>query len=289
MRIVILLGGTGSRFSAVGYEKPKPFILVDGKTMVEHVISMYPGSHEYIFVCSEIFRNSEVLQAQLANLPNSRAVFIPPHKLGPVYTLSYVWKELPADEPVMVTYCDFNATWDFADFCKQIASPAWDGAVPSYTGFHPHLLHKKKYAGVMADTTGKMIAIKEKYSFTENPADSFHSAGNYYFSKAGEMRKYGEALLENEEAINGEKYVSMLYYQYLSEGKNILVYPLKHFMQWGTPEDLEEYAAWAMYIQAERGETDIPEGRRNLIRIPHPENSPEFKQSEAYWHSYFLN
>lgn len=288
MRIVILMGGSGSRFSAVGYLKPKPLLRVDGKTMIEHVISMYPGNHEFIFVCSTSFADDRTLRAVTKKLPNSRIIMIPPHKLGPVHSLSFIWGRLPVDEPVLVSYCDFNASWNFSDFEKKVRARGIDGAVPCYTGFHPHLLHKKKYAGVLADRKGTMRKIQEKHCFTKNPEDSFHSAGNYYFSKVGEMKHCGETLLAGGDTINGEHYMSMIYYHYLKDGKHILVYPVEHFLQWGTPEDLEEYAAWSLLLNGVgKGTTDIPAQRRKHVIIPHEDRSRAYKRSLAYWRAYF--
>lgn len=288
MRIVILMGGVGTRFAVAGYEKPKPLIKVDGKTMVEHVVSMYPGTHEFIFVCNENFVDNDALRSLKKALPNSRIVSIPSHKLGPVYSLSLMWDELPDDEPVLVSYSDFNANWDFADFIRAVQASDCDGAVPCYTGFHPHLLHKNKYAGVIAGPGGKMEKIKEKYSFTEDPEDSFHSAGNYYFSKTTEMRRYGKALLKSGNTVQGEYHLSMIYYGYLADGKSVLVYPLKHFLQWGTPKDLEEYEAWSLFINGEhKGVTDIPDSRRTYVKISHQTSSEDYKRSFNYWKGYF--
>jgi NDP-sugar pyrophosphorylase family protein len=282
------MGGIGARFAAVGYEKPKPFIRINGKAIIEHVVAMYPGAHEFIFVVNEHFIGNEVLSSLEKKLPNSRIIPIPEHKEGPVRSLSFMWDELPEDEPVLVSYCDFNATWDFADFLKKVEDKTIDGAIPSYTGFHPHLLHKKKYAGILADKNGRINQIREKYSFTENTEDSYHSAGNYYFSKAGEVRNYGEALIESGNTLNGEFYISMLYYQYLADGKNILVYPLTHFLQWGTPEDLEEYEAWSLLLNGnKKGVTDTPESRKPNLKIPYPEDSQEYIKSFNYWKDYF--
>lgn len=288
MRIVILMGGLGSRFSAVGYRKPKPLLRVDGKTMVEHVVSLYPGNHEFIFVCNEGFIDNAVLRTLKKNLPDSRIVPVSSHKLGPVHSLSVVWDELPANEPALVSYCDFKAHWNFADFEKRVRAREIDGAVPCYTGFHPHLLHEKKYAGVLAGRNGMMKKIQEKHCFTSSPKDSFHSAGNYYFSRADDMRRYGRALIESGERINGEMYLSMVYYHYLADGRRILVYPLEHFLQWGTPEDLEEYEAWSSLLGGRnKGVTDIPASRRKHVIIPYKDDSRAYKQSFRYWKSYF--
>ena len=49
-----------------------------------------------------------------------------------------------------------------------------------------------------------------------------------------------------EDLKTGSEYYVSLAYHYLFE-KNILVnvYPLQHFMQWGTPEDVNEYTIWS--------------------------------------------
>jgi dTDP-glucose pyrophosphorylase len=44
--------------------------------------------------------------------------------------------------------------------------------------------------------------------------------------------------------LNGEYYVSLAYKSMLAKEMPIAVYPLEYFMQWGTPEDLQEYQGW---------------------------------------------
>jgi NDP-sugar pyrophosphorylase family protein len=45
--------------------------------------------------------------------------------------------------------------------------------------------------------------------------------------------------------VGGEFYVSLAYKPLLAANKNIAVYPLQHFMQWGTPDDVAEYNGWS--------------------------------------------
>ena len=56
-------------------------------------------------------------------------------------------------------------------------------------------------------------------------------------------------VLENNLAINGEYYVSLAYKYFFKLKKLVLVYELQHFMQWGTPEDLEEYKIWSLIFK----------------------------------------
>jgi hypothetical protein len=45
--------------------------------------------------------------------------------------------------------------------------------------------------------------------------------------------------------VGGEYYVSLAYKLLLQNNDPIAVYPLQHFMQWGTPEDVDEYNSWS--------------------------------------------
>lgn len=293
MKIIVLTAGFGKRFADVGYP-PKSSIQVDGVPMVEHVARMFPGDHELLFVCSAEQLATTNLGAIIQRIaPDASIIPITPDPRGPVTALPHLWGLIRDDEPVLITYCDFFMRWDFNAMLAVLAQGTWDGAVPCYTGFHPHLLHRKLYGGVLADETLRMTAFREKHSWTADPMDSFHSAGAYYFSRGRELKHYSEELLAHGEPVNGEYYVSMVYYGYLADGKRIYVQPVEQFLQWGTPEDLEEYEAWsrlfAGYAGGAKGVTDIPAHREQFVRIPHAPGSPEYQRCREYWRRYFHN
>ena len=50
MQIVIPMSGFGERFRRTGYSVPKPLIEVDGKPIIQHVIEMFPGEENFIFI-----------------------------------------------------------------------------------------------------------------------------------------------------------------------------------------------------------------------------------------------
>ena len=51
MQIVIPMSGLGSRFADAGYSEIKPLIKVNGKPIIEWVCEMFPGSHDFVFIC----------------------------------------------------------------------------------------------------------------------------------------------------------------------------------------------------------------------------------------------
>src|ERR1700704_6380930 len=50
MQIVIPMSGFGERFRRAGYDIPKPLIEVEGKPIVAHVVDMFPGETDFIFI-----------------------------------------------------------------------------------------------------------------------------------------------------------------------------------------------------------------------------------------------
>jgi NDP-sugar pyrophosphorylase family protein len=243
MQILIPMSGFGERFRRAGYEVPKPLIEVDGKAIIEYVVAMFPGETNFTFICNQehlsnpSFRMREILERCC---PTGRIIEIKPHKLGPVNAVLKISELINLDEPVIVNYCDFTGYWDYLEFKQYVASTACDGAIPCYTGFHPHLLRSVNFAYVK-EIDGHVTNIQEKKPFTDMPMNEFASSGTYYFRSGALLLEYFEKSMHPDLALNGEFYVSMAYKPMLDDGLDILVFPIQHFMQWGTPEDLSEY------------------------------------------------
>ena len=52
MQIIIPMSGFGERFRRAGYTVPKPLVEIDGKPIIAHVIDMFPGETDFIFICN---------------------------------------------------------------------------------------------------------------------------------------------------------------------------------------------------------------------------------------------
>lgn len=294
MKLVIPMSGQGSRFKAAGYVTLKPLIVVDGKPIIAHVLDMFPGEEDVIFICNAEHLNDPTLHIReilLELKPAATIVTVESHRKGPVYDTTHAFPFIKDEEDVIISYCDFTQRWDYEQFKLDIKTLKPAGAVPSYTGFHPHLLHKNLYAGVLVDEYNMLTDIQEKHRFTDNPEDSHHSGGVYYFESGALLKKYSRELIDTEMSLNGEYYTSMLYYLLKRDNLPIYVPTVTHFMQWGTPEDLEEYEAWSLKIHATEKRdkllTSIPDMRQSLVKIPYAEDSFEYTQSYDYWKSIF--
>lgn len=282
------MSGSGNRFKEAGYTSLKPLILVEGRPLIAHVLDMFPGEEDVIFVCNqEHLDTTDVVTVLKALKPTCTIVTVPGKQKGPVAALTYAFGAINDEEDVMISYCDFTQDWDFASFKAITKTDKLAGAVPAYTGFHPHLLRKNLYAGIVADELGCMKKIQEKHRFSDNPEDSHHSSGAYYFGSGKILKHYFNELISSGETLNGEYYVSMVYPRMLKDSQTVLVPEVTKFMQWGTPEDLEEYEAWSRLIHNDLGKkkapTGIPTEREHLVKIGYDNSTEEFKKSYKYW------
>jgi NDP-sugar pyrophosphorylase family protein len=248
MKIVIPMSGRGNRFVQAGYTDPKPLIEVDGMPIIEHVVNMFPGETNFIFICSNDHLETTNMRSILNRIaPKGEVIGIEPHKLGPVFAVSQIFSYLSDEEEVIVNYCDFSCYWDYTDFLFHTRERNADGAIPAYKGFHPHMLGSTNYA-FMRDENQWMLEIKEKEPFTLNRMEEYASSGTYYFKKGSYVKKYFVELMEKELHLNGEYYVSLIYNLLQKDGLKTSIYEIQHMLQWGTPQDLAEYTEWSHYF-----------------------------------------
>jgi NDP-sugar pyrophosphorylase family protein len=268
MHIIIPMSGLGSRFVRAGYKDPKPLIEIDGKPIIEHVCDLFPGEDKITFICrKEHLENTNMREILMRIRPTATIVECEPHKLGPVYAVSLMFDLIDDDEEVIVNYCDFGTYWHYKDFLNHTRARSAEGAVPAYKHFHPHMLGSTNYA-FMRDDQQWMLEIQEKKPFTDNRMNEYASNGTYYFKHGRHVKKYFQQLMDLKQDLNGEYYVSMVYNLLRQDNLPVSIYEIEHMLQWGTPEDVQEYNAWSRYFRGlvTRPKQDLPAGAHiNLI------------------------
>lgn len=270
MQIVIPMSGFGERFRRAGYNLPKPLIELDGKPMIGHVIDMFPGEQDFTFICNEdhLTNPDYTMEKIIRNYcPTGKIVGISPHKLGPVHAVLKMSHALDFERPVVVNYCDFTCYWDWENFKKFVSDSNCDGSIPAYKGFHPHSLGNTNYA-YLREQNGLVCDIQEKQPYTNNRMDEFASSGTYYFSSGRIMVDAFRSVMEKDLNVSGEYYVSLAYKILLGNDRLVTVYPLQHFMQWGTPEDVAEYNRWSATFSRLMARSRISTERKGTCIIP---------------------
>jgi NDP-sugar pyrophosphorylase family protein len=250
MKIIVPMAGTGDRFVKAGYRDPKPMIKVNGKRILEYIYDMFdPTSDEFVFICNSKHLNETDMRSYLNTLsPGCHIVEIENHKKGPVYTVSKVFDEIEDDKEVIVSYCDNPYLWNYDDFKNFVKTTKSDGCVLSHIGPHPHRLNSTFMAHITNDGL-KLLTVKEKESYTNNPIMEQVSTGTYYFGKGSLVKKYFQELMDLDINYNGEYYVTLVYNLLVRDRLNVTIYPTDLVTFFGTPEEVQNFEAWQTLLK----------------------------------------
>lgn len=249
MHIVIPMSGIGKRFIDAGYSVPKPLIEIEGKPIIYHIIELFEKEAQFHFICnSKHLAETNMKEILLAKVPTANIYCVDVNnRKGPVDAVLQIKKSLPDNEEVIVSYCDYGTVWNYTRFLQEMRMNNADGGIAAYIGFHPHMLKGDNYAFMKHDSMW-VSDIQEKQSFTENKMEEYASNGTYYFRTGALMKEYFERLVERNMQIKEEFYVSLAYKLMLEDSLRIRIFEIDKMLQWGTPEDLEDYLSWSTYF-----------------------------------------
>ena len=243
-QLVIPMSGKGARFLSAGYKVPKPLIKVSNKRIIQHIIEMYPGWDEILFIVNSDHYNDPDLKLEqelMQIAPTAKISVISQHKNGPSFAVLESVEYLINDGPIVINYCDFAGEFDLEDFEKKIFK--FDCNLLTYTGFHPHMLRNSTYAYLLKEN-GIYLDIQEKESYTQDPMSEEASAGAYSFRNKDLLINAITRQIENNSNYNGEFYTSLTVKAVMQNSGTISTTKMSRFFQWGTPEDLEDFNYW---------------------------------------------
>ena len=243
------MSGIGRRFLEADYKEPKPLIEVDGHPIIKHVVDLFPGIDDITFICNELHLKETNMYDVLKNIsPNCKILHVPnENRRGPVDAVLQIKDEIDDDSEIIVSYCDYGTVWNFNNFLNYTESGEFDGVIPCYTGFHPHMLGGDNYA--FCKTNGlNLLQIKEKEPFTDNKMSEWASNGTYYFKSGKILKKYFQKLIDLDINLKGEYYCSLVYNLLVQDNLKVSVFEIEKMLQWGTPYDLEIYKSWSNYF-----------------------------------------
>ena len=247
LNVIIPMAGHSRRFENQGFLGPKALLPVGDKTMIEHVFNMFSNANcifHIILNQDQVSKDNTVIKFLKSLAPKVFINIIEPHENGPVYSVLQV-STINNEYPVIISYCDFTVAWNFTNFVKDIEG--YDGAIPSFKGFHPSSFGETYYAYMKVDKNSQLLKLKEKESFTETRVNEPASVGIYYFRSFDVYLYYAKLLLKKINPKLTEAYVSLIYNLMVDDKLNILVTKVEKFICLGTPSDYEQYQFWHNY------------------------------------------
>ena len=279
MNVIITMAGHSRRFKSAGYTKPKFLIPIDGKPMIEHVVSMFDYTDKFHFVINqEQIRSHPFLPEFLDGLSvDTTLTVLAPHEIGPTYSALQV-AGISDDDEVILSYCDFFVDWDYQLFKRTVHG--YDGAIPSFKGFHPASFGETYYAYMRVNGDNEMLELREKRSFTSERHNEHASVGIYYFRNWKLFSKYSNQVLDNYKETLPEAYASLHFNHMVEDHLKVKVFQVNNFICWGTPEDLDQYLFWSKYFSHSKNDISQYNQKTSQINlIPMAGKGSRFKDS----------
>jgi len=236
INIVIPMAGEGSRFAKAGYDKPKPFIDVDGKPMIVRVLEnlSYPDAQYILIARKEHMDKEKELVKQIEDEFN--AIFIPIDKLteGTACTVLYARKYINNDEPLLIANSDQIVDMEIADFIDDCSQRGLDGSILTFIDEHKD----PKWSFAKIDENNLVTEVKEKVVISK-----YATVGIYLYSKGRDFVDATIDMIIENERVSGEFYTCPTYNYAIKDDAKIGIYNID-FTQMhgiGSPDDLNLY------------------------------------------------
>lgn len=214
LNILIPMAGRGARF--LEYEKPKPFIDVLGKTMIERVIENI-GKANYTFITLKYYE-----------LPGLVIVSDSVTE-GPACSALLAKDYIDNDTPLIIVNCDqIIRDFDLSKFLEF--SSECDGVLGCF------ISHSPKNSYVKLDANGCVIDVKEKIVISNIATNGLH-----YWRKGSMFVTSAMKMIEAGDRYNNEFYIAPTYNYLIKDGGVVKPYFFNLHCPIGTPEDLEAY------------------------------------------------
>ncbi len=235
VQLVVPAAGRGSRFAKVGFTRPKPFIDVLGRPMIQHVLenTLPPGGQPTVLLLREHLDSQADAVAELRS-QGVGIVSVDQLTEGTACTVLLARQHLDEEAPLLIANSDQVVDMRIVDFIDDCMSRDLDGSILVFRD--PK--RDPKWSFAETDAAGFVLRVAEK-----QPISELATVGIYFFRRAGDFMKGALDMMVHNDRTNNEFYVCPAYNYAIRNCARIGVYEIdvRNMHGLGTPEDLAEY------------------------------------------------
>ncbi len=236
VNVIIPAAGEGSRFAKAGWKKPKPFIDVGGKPMLQHVISnVYSAESNVTLLLRQSHLEAYPEIADCLQESGHRIISVSKLTEGTASTVLLARESFDNSQPMMVVNSDQVVDFDVQDFVKDCIERKLDGSILVFRD--PSMDPEWSFAKV-DDKTSLVIEVAEK-----KPISELATVGIYLFSKGKDFVRAALDMIVENDRVNNEFYTCPVYNYMIRSGAQIGIYeiPMSAMKGLGTPDDLNMF------------------------------------------------
>lgn len=231
IKILIPMGGFGSRLRPLTWSRPKPLVSLAGKTVIDFVLEMFKTvpdveSSEFIFsVNAQV--EPQIREHMAQHYPDWKVQF-------PIDTVmrgqsDALWQAKEhLNGPLLIVFSDTIIENDFSCLADETADGVvWVKPVPD----------PRRFGVTLLDEEGWISELIEK---PEDMSNNLAVVGCYYFKDAAAILSAVEEQIEQQLFLKGEFYLADAINILLRRGLKMRVEKVDVWLDSGTPESLLE-------------------------------------------------
>jgi dTDP-glucose pyrophosphorylase len=236
INVVIPMAGEGSRFARAGYTKPKPFIDVAGRTMIETVMAnlAFDGAHYILLARKEHIAAEPETVRRLQALGNVEILTIDGLTEGTACTVLHARDLIDGETPLLIANCD--QVVDFS--CEAFVADCWardlDGSILCFED----RARDPKWSFAKTNAEGLVTQVAEKVAISDKA-----TVGLYLFRHGADFVAGAIDMIARNERVNNEFYTCPVYNHVIANDGRIGTYAVRfedmHGL--GVPDDLIAY------------------------------------------------
>jgi beta-phosphoglucomutase-like phosphatase (HAD superfamily)/dTDP-glucose pyrophosphorylase len=231
INVLIPMAGDGVRFLDKGYQKPKPLIEINNKTMIEVVHKNINIPGKYIFVAKKQHVDDFELNKTISSFCKNFVLIEQDTKLdGAVKSCLLAKDYINNDQPLIIANSDQYISWDSKKAIDYFLKSGVDGAILTFKA------SDTKWSYVKRNKYNTISAVAEK-----NMISNEATCGIYFWRKGSDFVKYAEQMVKKGIKTNNEFYVCPVYNEAIEDEKIIVAYLVDQMYGLGTPEDLQSF------------------------------------------------
>lgn len=230
------MAGSGSRFANAGFTTPKPFINMNGRMMIEHVLENFLTLKEAKFI---LIARKEHLNAApecaktLLQKYNVEFVTIDTLTQGPACTVFAARSLTNNSTPLIIANSDQIVDMNINDMVIDcLENKKLDGSILTFHG------NGSKWSYAKINDEDLVTEVKEKV-----PISNHATVGIYFFTKGSYFFNATMDMISAHDTTNNEYYVAPSYNYMITDNKKVCIYEISENQMHGTgtPEDYYKY------------------------------------------------
>ena len=230
------MAGLGSRFAIAGYEKPKPFIDVDGIPMIEHVMEnlYYPNANYILIGRKEHLEKEKELVDAISKKYSATFIGIDKLTEGTACTVLFAREQINNNFPLLIANSDQIVDISIEEYINDCLNKKMDGSILTFIDDE----RNPKWSFAKINYENLVTEVQEKKAISE-----FATVGIYFFNQGKDFVNGTIDMIINNDRVNNEFYTCPVYNYCIEDGKKIIIYNIDQNAMHGlgTPEDLELY------------------------------------------------